>query len=79
MYTDGLGENIEIINFNSASKIFQTIGYTIYVFEGIGVVMPIMQACENPEIFDKIFLKAVITVSCFIMMNGVITYLSFGD
>lgn len=79
LITSGHGENIMMINTDHGDKIFSTIGYTIYIFEGIGLVMPIMQACETPEQFDVIFKKAVTTIFFLILANGVINYVAFGD
>ena len=40
-----LGPNIEAIN---EKGYLTTLGMCIYSFEGIGVVMPIMHACDSP-------------------------------
>lgn len=76
--TDGLGEGIVLFNTKHTNKIWSTIGYTIYIFEGIGLVMPIMQACDSPHKFDSIFAKSVVTIFLFMISNGIINYLAFG-
>lgn len=48
LYTDGLGPEIEAYKPSGALTF---LGMAIYSFEGIGVVMPIMHACECPEKF----------------------------
>jgi hypothetical protein len=35
------------------------VGFSFYVYEGIGILMPVMQACECPEKFDGILTKAI--------------------
>lgn len=42
---DGIGEGIKFINEN---EYLGAVGMSIYCFEGIGIVMPIMHASENP-------------------------------
>lgn len=61
-------ESIEAINGN---EYWAMIGFSCYAYEGIGVVMPIMQACECPEKFDKILFYAILTLT--------IIYVSFAD
>ena len=48
LFTDGLGPQIEAYKPSGALTF---LGMAIYSFEGIGVVMPIMHACECPEKF----------------------------
>jgi len=54
-------------------------GYSIYVFEGIGLVMPIMQACDSPKNFDGVFQKAVASICLLILVNGIVNYAAFGQ
>jgi hypothetical protein len=37
---------------NSSGTVWSTLGFSAYMFEGIGILMPVMQACDCPEIFD---------------------------
>ena len=48
LFTDGVGPGIEAYKPDGALTF---LGMAIYSFEGIGVVMPIMHACECPEKF----------------------------
>jgi len=41
----GAGEGIVFLN---EAGYLSTLGFTIYSYEGIGVVMPIMATCDNP-------------------------------
>lgn len=43
---DGISDTVIPINYN---LFWNTIGFSSYVFEGIGCVMPIMAATEKPE------------------------------
>ena len=54
------------------------IGYAIYTFEGIGTLMPCMQACECPEKFDEIVTYAVGTLTIMFIAYGNLAYLAYG-
>ena len=56
-----------------------TVGFVVYAFEGIGVVMPIMQTCANPEIFTKILLAAIITLTIIYNAFGNLCYITYGN
>ena len=56
-----------------------TLGYAIYAFEGVGVLMPIMQACECPEKYDKILVAALVTLTFAFVVYGTMSYLAFGN
>ena len=55
------------------------VGFSCYTFEGIGVVMPIMQACDCPEIFDKILLYALVTLTVVYCLFANYCYLVIGS
>lgn len=63
-----LGPDIIAMNMDSY---WSMVGFSCYAFEGIGVVMPIMSACECPEKFDSILFYAMVTLT--------IVYCSFAD
>lgn len=51
----------------------------IYAYEGIGVVMPIMQTCANPEKFTKVLMAAIATLSLIYILFGCLCYFTFGS
>lgn len=55
------------------------VGFSIYVYEGIGVLMPIMQASEVPEQFDDILFWAVFTLICLYVSLGLVCNLAYGQ
>ena len=73
---EGFGPNIKPINFNG---MWTMVGFSIYTYEGIGVLMPCMQACESPEKFEKILTAAVATVTVALSIYGTIAYLAYGE
>ena len=58
---------------------WRMVGFSIYVFEGIGILMPVMQACECPEKFDKILIAAVATLTTAFCTFGTLSYLAYGN
>lgn len=46
---EGVASSVEALN---TSMMWATVGYAIFVFEGIGCLMPIMKASQVPEKFD---------------------------
>ena len=65
---DGMGP--DPMKFNPDGYI-TTLGITIYCYEGIGIIMPVMATCEKPEKFKEILIYVFITL--------VILYVSFAE
>ena len=76
IWSEGLGDNLVMINTNN---MWSTVGFAIYTYEGIGILMPVMQACECPEKFDKILSAAIITLTIAYITFGTICYFAFGQ
>ena len=55
------------------------VGFAIYAYEGIGVVMPIMQASAEPDQFIKCLVAAIVTLSFIFLFFGELTYFTFGS
>jgi len=47
---DGIAPDVKFINTDSY---LSALGMSVYCFEGIGIVMPIMQSCEDPTTFKR--------------------------
>jgi solute carrier family 36 (proton-coupled amino acid transporter) len=71
----GLGPGIQAVN---GHEYWGMIGFSCYAFEGIGVVMPIMSACECPEKFDKILFAALLTLTVVYCLFGNFCYMVLG-
>jgi len=69
------GPEIVAINYDSY---WSMIGFSCYAYEGIGVVMPIMSACECPEKFDKILFYALLTLTVLYICFADLCYLILG-
>lgn len=74
IYNEGIKEDIAPIGASSVSFI----GYAIYTFEGIGTLMPCMQACECPEKFEEIVIYAIATITVILISYGTLNYLALG-
>jgi len=66
------------VAFNSNSY-WDMIGFSVYTFEGIGVVMPIMQTCSTPESFSKILAFGIGTLVVVYCIFSEICYYALGD
>ena len=55
------------------------IGFACYNFEGIGVVMPIMQKTGRKELFPMLLIAAIGTICFFFVVFGTVTYMAWGN
>jgi len=55
------------------------VGFVIYAYEGIGVVLPIMSQAEEPESFQRILVSAILSLTVIYMTFGNLCYLAYGD
>jgi len=70
------GEGIVMWN---QSEYWGMVGFSCYAFEGIGVVMPIMNACDCPEKFDKLLMYALLTLAAVYILFSDWTYMVMGS
>lgn len=71
-----LGPNIIQFNSNSWSML---VGVAVTSFEGIGLILPIESAMQNPQHFPKILAISMVIITSLFSLIGVLGYLSFGD
>ena len=65
--TKSVGPNVKAYNEDG---FWLMVGFAIYAYEGIGVVMPIMQASAEPDKFTKCLLGAIGTLSVIFFIFG---------
>ena len=75
-YKNGFGPNLKTINYDGY---WSMVGFSCYAYEGIGVVMPIMNNCACPEKFDVILKYAIITLTVIYCFFGDFCYLVLGS
>lgn len=63
---------------NSATWL-SMIGSAIYAYEGIGVVIPLLDVTEKPELFPKILFLVLCTVFGLYTLFGEFCYFVYGD
>ena len=64
----GWGKGIHALN---TATWLDMIGSAVYSYEGIGVVLPLLEITEKPQMYNKILLYVLLTV--------MILYVSFGE
>lgn len=55
------------------------VGFAIYTYEGIGIIMPVMETCKYPEKFPKILFAAIFTLSCLYIAFAELCYIAYGE
>ena len=71
----GIGEGVKFVN----SDYLGALGYAVYCFEGIGIVMPVMQQSASPETFKSTLIAAIATLTGIYIFFGAIGYLTWGS
>ena len=70
------GPDIVPLNYQSY---WSMVGFSCYCYEGIGVVMPVMSACDCPEKFDKIMFYALLTLTVIYCIFSNLCYMILGS
>lgn len=74
--TSGVGPNIAAVNPSSFALM---IGTATFSFEGIGLVIPIVESMERPERFPFVLTLGMIIVCVIYILIGSLSYLAYGD
>ena len=72
----GVAEGIVFVN---QSEYLSALGMSIYCFEGIGIVMPVMHSSESPETFKSTLISAIATLTVIYIVFGGLGYLAWGQ
>lgn len=73
---DGFNSGIEAINNET---FLDVVSFAVYCYEGIGVVIPVMEITEKPEIYPKILMAVMTTVFVGYTLFGEFCYFVWGD
>ena len=76
MIDKGMGPPVPAYN---PDGFWATVGFAIYSYEEIGIVMPVLAKAENPESFNKVLVYAIATLSVIFVTFGEIAVLAFGS
>jgi solute carrier family 36 (proton-coupled amino acid transporter) len=71
------GFSTHVTSFNQ-DKYFVFFGTSIYVFEGIGIVLPVKDSTQNPERFKYILIFMMWILTFFLLGFGIFNYLVYG-
>mmetsp|Transcript_8104 Transcript_8104/g.5769 ORF Transcript_8104/g.5769 Transcript_8104/m.5769 type:complete len:117 (+) Transcript_8104:770-1120(+) len=69
-------KGVEAVNY---SHFMDCIGFAIFSFEGIGVVCPLMEVTEKPELYPKIIGISVLLIGAFYALYSEMCILAFGN
>ncbi|KAI8991028.1 transmembrane amino acid transporter protein-domain-containing protein [Mycotypha africana] len=72
----GAGPNVAAVN---PADFALMIGTATFSFEGIGLVIPIVEAMERPEKFPFVLTLGMIIVCTVYVLIGTLSYLAYGD
>ena len=73
---NGPGPDFIPINYVT---MWDVVGFSVYTYEGIGVVMPIMSTCNCPEKFPYLLTLAVGVLTTIYIMFSELCYYTFGS
>ncbi|CAI2363909.1 unnamed protein product [Moneuplotes crassus] len=68
----------DIESYNS-DKYLVFLGTAIFIFEGVGVVIPVRDACRDKEHFPAIFMAMMLVLTCILIFFGFFNYAVYGD
>ena len=76
MSEEGTGPPVPAYN---PSGFWATVGFAIYSYEGIGIVMPVLAKAKEPESFTRCLVYAIATLSLLFVTFGEIAVFAFGS
>ena len=53
------------------------IGTWVFAFEGVGIVLPVKDTCEDPSKYRKILTAMISMVTCILVGFGLFNYLAY--
>ncbi len=72
----GWGNNVPLLN---KATWLNMIGSAVYSYEGIGVVLPLLEVTEKPEMYPKILFYVLLTVMVLYVGFGEFCLFVYGD
>ncbi|KAI9018643.1 transmembrane amino acid transporter protein-domain-containing protein [Phycomyces nitens] len=73
---NGVGPNVKMVNPSSFALM---IGTATFSFEGVGLVIPIVESMQKPERFPFVVTVGTMIVCVVYVLIGSISYLAYGD
>ncbi|KAI9300861.1 transmembrane amino acid transporter protein-domain-containing protein [Cunninghamella echinulata] len=76
IHQHGPGQNINMVNSDTFAL---TIGTCIFSFEGIGMVVPIIEGMKDPSKFKRVLTINMVICTVVFTLIGTIGYVAYGD
>ncbi|CAO3671601.1 unnamed protein product [Umbelopsis vinacea] len=76
LHTEGIAPGVTLINPSSFALM---IGTATFSFEGIGLVIPIVEAMKEPERFPTVIIVGMAVVTTVYITVATLSYLAYGD
>ncbi|ORZ21208.1 transmembrane amino acid transporter protein-domain-containing protein [Absidia repens] len=73
---NGPGRNLTMVN---SSDFALMIGTAVFSYEGIGMVVPIIQGMKRPDEFPRVLTLGMIICTCLFVCIGTLGYVSYGE
>ncbi|KAG1472547.1 hypothetical protein G6F56_001472 [Rhizopus delemar] len=73
---NGAGDNIILVNNDTFALM---IGTAVFSFEGIGMVVPVVEGMKNPEKFPRVLNIGIFICTFIFTLIGAIGYIAYGD
>ena len=61
------------------NKFLNVIGFAVYAYEGIGVVIPVMEITEKQDVFPKVLFAVITTVFILYLAFGLFCFFVYGS
>ena len=73
------GNQVSTVPFINSDTYTDAIGFSVYCFEGIGVILPVQDITANPESYHKIVFAVILSVALVYTLFGQFCVLAWGD
>jgi len=67
------------IHFINPTSWYDAIGFSVYSYEGIGVILPVQDVTKNPETYHRIVIGVIFTVAVIYISFGQFCVMAWGD
>ena len=72
---NGIGKELTPINTDLFANM---ISFSVFAYEGVGVVLPILDITEDPKKYPRILFFSITSVFMIYIIFGLMTYFSYG-
>ena len=72
---DGLKNDVDFINQRTFAD---AIGFSVYAFEGIGMILPVQEITANPAGYKSIVIGVIITICAVYVSFGYFCVIAWG-